>query len=180
MVDGTTRSAVNSVVMPTSLVFVTVTCINQALLYATVTSDGILVFSGPPNHANGKLTILSSANYTQAIYPMMENFVPTGSLTLSWTGFEDLSHLDYEYRITESGGATEGWISVGATSQLLLSNLSIAHDQMHTVEVRATNLAGLTSQPITENFTICSEIPQDTGKCCVCAISVPHFTVYYI
>ena len=167
MVDGTTRSAVNNVVMPTGLVFVTVTCINQALLYTTVTSDGILIFSRPPNHTNAKLTILSSANSTQAIYPMIDNFVPTASLTLSWSGFEGLnsSHLNYEYRITESSGATAGWISVGATLQLLLSNLSITHNQTHTIEVRATNSVGLTSQPIIENFTISSAVPVDTGMC---------------
>ena len=167
MVDGTIRSAVNNVVMPTSLVFVTVTCINQALLYTTATSDGIVIFSRSPDHANARLTILSSANSTQVIYPMMDNFVPTESLTLSWTGFEDLnsSHLNYEYRITESSGATEGWIGIGATLQVLLSNLSIAHDQTHTIEVRATNSAGLTSQPIIENFTVSLEVPVDTGMC---------------
>ena len=179
MVNGTTRSAVNNVVMPTGLVFATVTCINQALLYTTVTSDGILVFSRPPNHTNAKLTILSLAN---SIYPVMDNFVPTTSLTLSWSGFEDLnsSYLNYEYRITESSGATEGWISVGATLQLLLSNLSIVHDQTHTIEVRATNPGGLTSQPIIENFTISSEVPVDTGMCvCVCAVPMSHFTACY-
>lgn len=179
MVDGATRSAVNNIVMQTDFVFVTVTCINHALLYTTVTSDGILLFSRPPDHANAKLTISSSANSTQAIYPMLGNFVPTASLTLSWTGFEDLnsSQLNYEYRITESSGATEGWISVGATLQLLLYNLSIAHNQTHTIEVRATNSAGLTSQPIIENFTISSEVPVDTGMC-VCVQYPCHISLY--
>ena len=169
-VDGTTRSAESNVVMPTGLVFVKVTCVNQALLYTTVTSDGVLVFSSPPDHANATLTILSSA---QTVYPIMENFVPSPSLILSWTGFEDLksSHLYYEYRITEFSGATEGWIDVGATLQLLISNFNITQNQTHTVEIRARNPAGLISQPIAENFTISSQVPVDTGVCvgvCVC------------
>lgn len=164
MVDGTVQSAENTGLMPTSSVFVTVTCINQGLLYTTA-SDGILVFNEPPSHTGATLTIFSSANSTQAVYPILDNFVPTPSLTLRWTGFEDLntSHLEYEYRITEFGGATEDWINVGATLQLLLSNLSVVTDQQHTIEVRATNPAGLTSQPIAENFTISMEIPVDTG-----------------
>lgn len=165
MVDGAIRSSVNAILMPTGLVFVTVTCINQALLYTTVTSDGILVFSGPPSHANARLTVFSSANATQVVYPIIGNFVPMASLILSWNGFEDLnsSYLEYEYRITESNGATQGWIGVGGTLQLLLSNLSVVTDQTHTVEVRATNPAGLPSQPVTENFTISMQAPVDTG-----------------
>jgi len=165
MVDGTRQSAENIGLMPISPVFVTVTCINQGLLYMSTTSDGITVFNEPPSHTNAVLTVFSSANSTQAVYPILGNFIPTPSLTLRWTGFEDLntSYLEYEYCITEFGGATEGWINVGATLQLILSNLSVATDQEHTIEVRATNPAGLTSQPIAENFTISMEIPVDTG-----------------
>ena len=172
-VDGTTQFAENSAIMPTGLVFVTVTCVNQALLYTTVTSDGVLVFSSPPDHANATLTILSLA---QTVYPIMENFVPSPSLILSWTGFEDLesSHLYYEYRITESSGATQGWIDAGATLQLLISNFNITQDQKHTVEIRARNPAGLISQPIAENFTISAQVPVDTGVyvCVVCVFVV--------
>ena len=167
MVDGTTRSSVNTILMPVTLVYVTVTCVNHALLYTTITSDAILVLSEPPGHSNATLTVISSANSSEAVYPIMNNFVPTSSLTLSWTGFEDLdsTHLEYEYRIIESDGATQGWTGVGATSQLLLSNLAIPTNQTHRVEVRATNPAGLTSQPVTENFTISMEVPVDTGIC---------------
>lgn len=167
VVDGMTRSSENTVLMPVTLVFVTVTCVNHALLYTTVTSDDILVFSEPPRHSNAILTVITLANYTQAVYPIMNNFVPTASLTLSWTGFEDLnsSHLEYEYRIIEYDGATQGWISIGATLQLLLSNLNVAINQTHRVEVRAINPAGLTSQPVTDNFTITMEVPVDTGMC---------------
>lgn len=170
MVDGRTRSAENTVLMPTSLIFVTVTCINQGLLYTTVTSDSILVFSDPPSHRNATITISSSS--TQAVYPIMENFIPTSSLTLSWTGFEDInsSHLEYEYHITESSGTTEDWINVGNNLQVQLSNLTVAINQSHTIQVRATNPAGLTSQPIAENFTISMEIPVDTSKCITCAL----------
>ena len=167
VVDGTTRSSVNTVLMPVTLVFVTVTCVNHALLYTTVTSDAILVLSEPPGHSNATLTVISSANSSEAVYPIMNNFVPTASLTLSWTGFEDVdsTSLEYEYRIIESDGATQGWISIGATLQLFLSNLGVPTNQTHRVEVRATNPAGLTSQPVTENFTISMEVPIDTGMC---------------
>lgn len=166
MVDGTMQSSMNSTLMPTSLVYVTVTCVNNALLHTTVTSNGILVFNEPPYHGNATLTIHSSANSTEAIYATMDNFVPTPSLTLSWTGFEDLnsSHLEYEYRIIGFDGATQGWIAVGTALQLSISNLSIATNQEHAVEVRATNPAGLTSQPISENFTISMEHPRVTGN----------------
>lgn len=165
MVDGTIRSANNTVVMATDLVFVTVTCINQALLYTTVNTNGILLFDEPPIHINATLSIFTSANSTQAIYPMMDNFLPTTSITLIWTGFKDLnsSYLEYEYRIIKSDGTIEGWIAIGATLQLILSNLSVEMDQRHRVEIRATNPAGLTSQPIGKNFTVSMDIPVDTG-----------------
>ena len=163
VVDGMMQSAENTVVMPTGLVFITVTCINQALLYTTVNTDGILVFEGPPDHVNATLSIFTSI---QTVYPIMDNYFPTSSFTLSWTGFEDLnsSYLEYEYRITEADGNSEGWISVGTALQLLISNVSVAIGQRHMVEVRATNPAGLTSQSIAEYFTISMNVAvNDTG-----------------
>ena len=163
MVEGTTAN--NTDLVPIGAVFISLTCTNPGLLHTTVTSDGIVTLSLPPDHTRATLMVYSSADSTGSVYGNMDNYLPTSSLILSWTGFRDSnsSQLEYEYRIFESDGTVNDWVNVGANLQVSLSNVSLIVDQEHQVEVRAKNPAGLVSQPISENFTISMEIPLETG-----------------
>jgi len=160
-VEGT--AANNTDLVPTSNVYITVTCTNPGLLHTTVTSDGIAILNLPPDHTRAMLMIYSSAD---SVYRNIYNHLPMSSLILSWTGFSDTnsSYLEYEYRIIESDGTVSNWDNVGAVIQVSLVNISLIVDQEHRVEVRARNPAGLVSQPISQNFTISMEIPVETSK----------------
>lgn len=164
IVEGTTAN--NTDLVPTSAVYITVTCTNPGLLHTTVTSDGIVALSLPPDHTRATLMIHSSAGSTESLYGNMDNYLPTSSLILSWTGFSDTNsnYLEYEYRIIESDGTVNDWVNVGTVIQVSLMNVSQISDQEHRVEVRARNRAGLVSQLVSQNFTISMEIPIETGK----------------
>ena len=163
-VEGTTAN--NTGLVPTSTVYITVTCTNPGLLHTTVTSDGIVALSLPPDYTRATLMIHSSAGSTESMYGNMDNYLPTPSLILSWTGFSDTNsnYLEYEYRVIESDGTVNEWVNVGAVIQVSLMNVSQIADQEHRIEVRARNRAGLVSQSISQNFTISMEIPVETGK----------------
>jgi len=164
MVEGTTAS--NTDLVPTSAVYITVTCTNPGLLHTTVTSGSVVALSLRPDHIGASMTIFSSADSTVAVYENMNNYLPTSSLIVSWTGFRDpnSSHLEYEYRITEFDGTINDWVDVGAALQVSLMNVSLTTNEEHQVEVRARNPAGLFSQPITQNFTLSMEMPVETSK----------------
>lgn len=110
---------------------------------------------------------VSTSNLTQ--FESMDGFLPSPDVTLRWGGFRESSGapLVYEVRlIEEGGGVATNWTSVGHAYSLTLTDLAFEVNATHTVEVRAVNLAGVSSDPLARNFTIAPFPPQiaTTGK----------------
>ena len=152
-------------------VYSTVICINNAGLFAIAYSDGITVLTDPPLTSSAFLR-LSTSNLTQ--FESLSGFLPSSDVTVFWGGFQESSGtpLVYEVRlIEEGGGVATNWTNVGHTYSLTLMDLPFEVNATHTVELRAANLAGVSSNSLARNFTIVPYPPEiaTSGKCvCVC------------
>ena len=142
-------------------IYATVVCTNGAGLRTTASSNGVTILTDPPLHANA-FGRTSSPVLTE--YEPRGGYIPTNDTILMWDGFveEAGTPLTYEVRVIESG-VPQQWNSVGFAKMLTLSDLQLPENVPHTIEVRAVNLAGLASQPLTMNVTIGSTPPIDTG-----------------
>lgn len=141
-------------------VYSTLICINNAGHHTITYSDGVTILTTPPTSQNAFLFI-SAPNLTQ--YDSQAGFIPSSEATFRWGGFEELAGapLAYEVRL---GGVGNNWTNVGHIYSLTLADLPLEiFNVTHVVEVRAVNLAGLTSDSMEKNFTIVNVPPQVTS-----------------
>jgi len=163
--NGTT-SDLSGTLVHGARVYTTVVCTNKAGLYTTAYSDGVTILTDPPLHSSAYGDI-SSPDLT--VYEPLDGYIPSDDLIFTWDGFIETagSPLTYEVRVTGSGIPQE-WNDVGFAKMLILGGLHLPENVSHTLEVRAVNLAGVASESRTENFTIVSTSPVDSGMYMSC------------
>lgn len=164
--NGTTSDLSGTLVHGTR-VYTTAVCMNKAGLYTTAYSDGVTILTDPPLHSSAYGDI-SSPDLT--VYEPLDGYIQSDDLIFTWDGFIETagSPLTYEVRVTGSGIPQE-WNNVGFAKMLILGGLHLPENITHTLEVRAVNLAGVASESRTENFTIVSTSPVDSGMYVSCA-----------
>ena len=116
----------------------------------------------PPSH-NGAYASVSSSILTQ--YEPQGGYIASDDLILRWGGFSEPAQtpLTYEVHVIDSG-TTQQWNGVGFVTMLTVSELQLAENAVHSIEVRAVNSAGEPSQPVTRTFVIVTTPPYDTGE----------------
>lgn len=143
-----------------STVYSTLICVNNAGRHTVAYSDGITILTTPPTSQNAFL-LISAPNFTQ--YEPQGGFLPSSDVIFHWGGFKELvgAPLAYEVRL---GGVSGNWTNVGHIYSLTLTDLPLdSFNVTYVVEVRAVNLAGLTSDSLEENFTIITVPPLVTS-----------------
>lgn len=145
----------------------TVLCTNGAGLQLTAYSDGVTILLDPPSNTSA-FAYLSSPTLTK--YEVLRlaagdpTYIPSRDLVFRWGGFSDPAGvpLTYEVRVSNSS-ATQEWNGLRFTNMLTLSDLSLPEEVLHTIGVRALNLAGVPSASLALDFVIATSPPVDTG-----------------
>lgn len=145
----------------------TVLCTNGAGLQLTAYSDSVTILLDPPSNTSA-FANLSSPTLTK--YEVLwlaagdPTYIPSRDLVFRWGGFSDPAGvpLTYEVRVSNSS-ATQEWNGLRFANMLTLSDLSLPEEVLHTIEVRALNLAGVPSASLALDFVIATSPPVDTG-----------------
>lgn len=163
--EGTTED-LSTLITHGTVLYSTITCTNQVGLSTTVFSDGITILKQPPVPSFTVLTVESPVD--TLLYKAMSGYVPSDSILIQWSGFQDSSFglLKYQMRLIEMGvtlGMEDDWIEVGLVKQVTLTNVTAAINQKHSVEVRAYIVPELTSSSVSQGFVISPSHPESTG-----------------
>ncbi len=145
-------------------VYSTVVCSNKGGLTISATTDGLTILNEPPSNENA-IAMVTSPTYTT--YASREGYVSDDMLTVKWVGFAESAGtgLEYEIRLLEEGEESGVmWVSVGSATMLSIDQLQVSENITgHVIEIRAVNLGGVVSEPISLNFSLVSTPPSDTG-----------------
>ena len=144
-------------------VYSTVVCSNEGALTTSATTDGLTILTQQP-HGEEAVVRVASPTFTQ--YRPQQGYLPTAAITIYWDGFVEPAKtaLEYEVRVLEGGVEQTNWTSLSSAKMLTLSELELAENMTHQIQIRASNLADMKSEPINMNFAIVSSPPLDTGQ----------------
>ena len=142
-------------------VYTTVVCVNGAGLAATATSDGVTIATTP---VISEAELLLESNSQDTLYRSTEGYFPSSDITARWRGFTDSTNspLHYEFSLHDTSPAP--WVGVGPLQQLVLYALPVPPGEGHTLEVRALNLADLTTAQLGGDVNVSAEEPSLTGE----------------
>ena len=158
----------SSTVVHGTTAYSTVLCTNRAGLQLTAYSDGATILLDPPSNTSafGYLTSPALTKYeVLRLTGSDPTYIPSRDLVFRWGGFSDPAGvpLTYEVRVSNSSVAQE-WNDLRFANTLTLSDLLLPENVLHTIEVRAVNLAGVPSMSLAVDFVIATSPPVDTGK----------------
>lgn len=107
----------------------------------------------------------------------------TDAVIVWWDGFSEWTgtSLLYEVRLLEEGGmgSEVNWTSVSTAKMVSLRGLQVAENTTaHLLQIRALNLGGVASQPISINISIISVAPLDTGN--LAALNLGYFKILFL
>ena len=164
--NTTVTSDLSNLLQHGDVIYSTVICSNKGGLTTFATTDGLTILYLPPNNTDA-IALVTSPIYTQ--YPPRHGYVPTAALTVQWEGFVDSAEtaLEYEVRVLEEGSIQDevNWTHLASTRMLSLHQLQVSENVTgHVIEIRASNLGGIVSNPIRTNFSVISSPPHDTGN----------------
>lgn len=141
-------------------VYTTVVCVNGAGLAATATSDGVTIATAP---VISEAELLLESNSQDTLYRSTEGYFPSSDITARWSGFTDSTDSPLHYELSLHDSSPAPWVGVGPLQQVVLHALPVPHGVGHTLEVRARNLADLTTAALGGDVNVSTEEPSLTG-----------------
>ncbi|XP_069134181.1 uncharacterized protein [Argopecten irradians] len=137
-----------------------ITCYNDADLHQATTVGPKLISYRPPDVQKAAIFIDTKAE-TVAKVPVLYSSSP---LMFTWEGIDDSFGIKgYSYRILQGGRVTKDWEDTEMRTSVSVEDISLADNHLYTVEVMASNYAGVYSEVINASILILGDVPSLTG-----------------
>ncbi|XP_069134697.1 uncharacterized protein [Argopecten irradians] len=138
-----------------------VTCYNDANMKQVTTVGPELISYLPPDVKEGEISFVTTAE-TSAGIPVT---CPSSPLMFSWEGIDDSFGIEgYSYRIIQGDRVTKDWEDTEMRTSVSVEDISLTDNRLYTVEVMASNYAGVYSEAINASILVLGHAPILTGK----------------
>ncbi|XP_069134693.1 uncharacterized protein [Argopecten irradians] len=138
-----------------------ITCYNDANMKILTTVGPELISYLPPDVKEGEISFVTTAE-TSAGFPVT---CPSSPLMFFWEGIDDAFGIKgYSYCILQGGQVTKDWGETKMRTSVLVEDISLTNNRLYTVEVMASNYAGVYSEAINASILVFGHAPTLTGK----------------
>ncbi|XP_069134687.1 uncharacterized protein [Argopecten irradians] len=138
-----------------------ITCYNDANMKTFTTVGPELISYLPPDVKVGVISFVTTAE-TLAGIPVT---CPCSPFMFNWVGIDDSFGIKgYSYRILQGGQVTKDWEDTEMRTSVSVEDISLTDNRLYTVEVMASNYAGVYSEAINASILVLGHAPTLTGN----------------